>query len=127
MDAKSAQRLTNKTTEAINKKRWAEKKKKEEQHQNVLKMQATSLSEHIRKNLDKDIKKAASSGIRHITYGGSYLDVCTLNSSYMDAIKKELRAKGFKVECDSRDVDMGKIDIDYWGCTDEIRDMCVSW
>ena len=127
MDAKSAQKLTKNFNDKTQEIYWAKERAREERKNKLIESQAISLSTYIRKNLDKDVKVAASAGKRSVTYGGSYLELQTLNSDYMNAIKKELRAKGFKVECDSRDVDMGKIDIDYWGCTDEIRDMCVSW
>lgn len=127
MDAKSAKKLTAQAVDRQEKTRRAAAEKLRVEKLLKEKKEVATITETINKSLDTDIKKAAKAGRTSFTYSFPWAERATLYSDLLAPLFKSLRNKGFTVAVYVHDEDMGKSDIDYWGCFNYTRDITISW
>lgn len=115
-----AKREAEETLEAKRKAEYEEKQKRinKDSEAIVLKI-STSLSE--------DIERAIRECRSHVTYDFSWASSDAFFTDKYKKLYKMLTESGYKVSTEIRDRDLGKADIDYWGCVEHIREVTIGW
>jgi len=125
--AKDMLAVSKKANEEILKNRCKMRELELQKINDMVSSEASKIVEIISNKLTEDVNKKSKKGYTEVVYSFPWAHKYTLHNKIVEDFLQDLRKSGYKTKVSVYDNDLGKIDIDYWGCIDHIRDVFIMW